>query len=120
MGANANTSELSVNTEETQQTQTNTQQQTDAPDTKQEDSKTDEQSTEETAASSTQGKTVTIPGGMSSDGVAQVLYNAGVIDSATSFNRFLIDRGKDRIIRSGTKYIPEGASYDDIANIICK
>ncbi len=68
----------------------------------------------------TETKTVVIPGGLSSDGVAQVLYNAGVIDNAASFNRFLIDKGKDRIIRSGTKVIPAGSTYEEIANIICK
>jgi hypothetical protein len=68
----------------------------------------------------TETKTVVIPGGLSSDGVAQVLYNAGVIDNAASFNRFLIDKGKDRVIRSGTKVIPAGATYEEIANIICK
>lgn len=72
------------------------------------------------APAATDSKTVVIPGGSSSDAVAQVLYNAGVIDNAVSFNRFLIDKGKDRIIRSGTKVIPAGATYEEIANIICK
>ena len=68
----------------------------------------------------TEPTTVTIPGGLSSDGVAQVLYNAGVIDNASSFNRYLIDQGKDRIIRSGTKVIPAGATYAEIAAIITR
>jgi hypothetical protein len=72
------------------------------------------------SSTSSETKTVTIPGGMSSDGVAQVLYNAGVIDNAASFNRYLIDRGMDRVIRSGTKVIPAGSGYEEIANIICK
>lgn len=74
----------------------------------------------EAGAINTESKTVTIPGGLSSDGVAQVLYNAGVIDNASSFNRYLIDQGKDRIIRSGTKVIPAGATYAEIAAIITK
>lgn len=65
-------------------------------------------------------KTVTIPGGMSSDAVAILLFNQGVVDSAHSFNQYLIDRRMDRIIRSGVKTIPAGATYEDIANIICK
>ena len=68
----------------------------------------------------TEDKTVVIPGGTSSDGVALVLYNAGVIDNAAAFNRYLIDQGKDRIIRSGTKVIPVGSSYAEIAAIITK
>ena len=63
-------------------------------------------------------KTVTIPGGLSSDGVAQILYNEGIIDNPSSFNKYLIDRGVDRVIRSGTKDFPEGATYEQIASII--
>ena len=63
-------------------------------------------------------KTVTIPGGKSSDAVAQILYEAGVIDNAVSFNRYLIDKGLDRIIRSGTRTFPAGSSYEDVAYII--
>ena len=65
-------------------------------------------------------KTVTIPGGFSSDQVAAILYNEGIIDSASSFNQYLIDRNMDRIIRSGTKTIPAGSTYNEIAEIICK
>lgn len=64
--------------------------------------------------------TVTIPGGLGSDAVCSILQNAGLVDSATTFNRFLIDKGLDRYIRSGTKKIPEGATYDEIAEIICR
>ncbi len=66
------------------------------------------------------GRSITIPGGMSSDSVAALLYNEGIIDNAVSFNRYLIDRNMDRYIRSGTKTIPEGSSYEEVANIICK
>lgn len=65
-------------------------------------------------------KTVTIPGGLGSDQVAQILYKEGVIDNAASFNTYLIERKMDRIIRSGVKTIPAGSSYEDIARIICK
>ena len=66
------------------------------------------------------GKTVTIPGGMSSDQVAAVLERDGFVDNAVTFNRYLIDRGMDRYIHSGVKTIPEGADYETIANIITK
>ncbi|MCR5670091.1 MAG: hypothetical protein K6G10_03730 [Butyrivibrio sp.] len=65
-------------------------------------------------------KTVTIPGGLSSDGVASILYGEGIVDNAVSFNRYLIDRGIDRIIRSGVKVIPAGSTYEQIAEIITK
>ena len=64
--------------------------------------------------------TVTIPGGIGSDTVCSILQKAGLIDSASSFNRFLIDKGLDRYLRSGSKRIPEGATYDEIAEIICR
>ncbi|SDA64400.1 hypothetical protein SAMN02910275_01839 [Butyrivibrio sp. INlla18] len=72
---------------------------------------------DQTSVSGT-AKTVTIPGGKSSDAVAQILYEAGVIDNAVSFNRYLIDKGLDRIIRSGTRTFPAGSTYEDVAYII--
>ncbi len=69
-------------------------------------------------AASVKSKTVVIPGGKDSDGVAQILYNQGVVDDAASFNRYLVDTGMDRKIRSGNKTIPEGATYQQIAAII--
>ncbi len=77
----------------------------------------------ETAAASTGNgttKVITIPGGLGSDQVAGILYREGIVDNAVSFNKYLIDRGVDRIIRSGTKTIPAGATYEEIANIITK
>ncbi|SFP46603.1 hypothetical protein SAMN04487928_102169 [Butyrivibrio proteoclasticus] len=68
----------------------------------------------------TETKTVTIPSGLGSDGVAIVLYNEGVIDNATVFNKYLVENGKDRLIRSGTKVIPANATYAEIAAIITK
>ena len=65
-------------------------------------------------------KTVSIPGGMSSDSVAAILYKEGIIDNATNFNRYLIEHNKDRYIRSGAKTIPAGSEYEQIANIICR
>ncbi len=63
-------------------------------------------------------RTVAIPGGSGSDTVAQILEDAGLIDSASSFNRYLIDRGLDRKIRSGTFHIPEGVDYEGVAKAI--
>jgi hypothetical protein len=74
----------------------------------------------ETTAAVTNGKTITIPKGMSSDSVAELLYKEGFVDSARSFNQYLIDKKMDRTVRSGVKTIPVGASYEEIANIICK
>ncbi len=68
----------------------------------------------------TGGKTVTIPKGLGSEGVAQILVREGFIDDAASFNKYLVDNRKDRVIRSGVKSIPEGATYQQIADIITR
>lgn len=64
------------------------------------------------------GRIVEIPGGSDSDRVAEILYNEGFIDSAITFNRYLVDTGQDRKLRSGTKTIPEGATYEQLAGIL--
>lgn len=61
---------------------------------------------------------VTISGGSSSDKVAKILYDAGLVDDAVKFNRFLIERHLDTMIRSGSKTITQGASYEEIAKAI--
>ncbi len=77
----------------------------------------------ETTAATTAGTTnyivVVIPGRSGSDTAAAILEQAGLVDSAITFNRYLIDKGMDRRIHSGTKQIPLGSSYEEIANIIC-
>ncbi len=55
-----------------------------------------------------------IKGGMSSDSVASVLQEAGVIKNAKKFNEYIIKKGKASVIRVGNYSISEGASYDDI------
>ena len=72
------------------------------------------------AGINTSSKTVTIPGGLGSDQVAQLLVREGIIDNAVSFNKYLVDSRKDRIIRSGVKTIPAGATYEQIASIITR
>lgn len=61
---------------------------------------------------------VTISGGSSSDKVAKILYDAGLVDDAVKFNRFLIESHLDTRIHSGNKNIMKGASYEDIAKAI--
>ncbi|MBQ7679194.1 MAG: hypothetical protein IJT34_05015 [Butyrivibrio sp.] len=63
---------------------------------------------------------INIPRGIGSDSVALMLERAGLVDNATAFNQYLIERRQDRIIRTGNKTIPTGASYEQIASIITK
>ena len=61
---------------------------------------------------------VTISGGSSSDTVAKILHDAGLVDDAVKFNRFLIEQRLDTRIHSGSKTITQGASYEEIARAI--
>ena len=72
----------------------------------------------EEAQPTTGSLSISIPKGVGSDTVASMLERAGLVDSATAFNQYLIQHGKDRIIRSGNKTIPSGADYEQIARII--
>ncbi|MBQ6735849.1 MAG: hypothetical protein IJR00_13190 [Lachnospiraceae bacterium] len=61
---------------------------------------------------------VTIPNSMDSLSVCEILQTAGVIDSATAFNTYLEQTGKDRYIGTGARLIPRGASYEEVSRII--
>ena len=74
--------------------------------------------TDSTTTLNSSSKVVTIPGGMGSDGVASLLAREGIIDDAVAFNKYLVERKIDRIIRSGTKTIPANATYEEVARII--
>lgn len=63
---------------------------------------------------------ITIPGGSGSDKVASILKDAGVVDDAVAFNKYLIQNKVDRKIRSGKKVFPANATYDQIADIIVR
>ena len=133
------TSEAENNKAENNKTENNKAEDNKTENNKAEDSKTEDNKTEDNKADSasaqtttdetvkkntdtavTNGKSITIPRGMSSDSVAELLYKEGFVDSARSFNQYLIDKKMDRTVRSGVKTIPTGATYEEIANIICK
>lgn len=63
---------------------------------------------------------VSVVRGMSSDSVAKMLKNAGIIDDSKEFNNYIIDKGKASRIRVGTYSIKPGTSYDEIISIIAK
>ena len=86
-----------------------------------EDKPTEEETTEvdTTKEVTTKGiVTLTVTNGMASDTVAALLENAGAIDSAIEFNKYLYQMGYERIIRVGTYEIEVGASYEEIARLI--
>ena len=63
---------------------------------------------------------VVIPGGSDSDTCARIIREAGLIEDGIGFNKYLENQGLDRYIRSGTKQIPRGASFEEIARIITR
>ena len=78
---------------------------------------TTEASTTEKADTSTQ-TTVTISSGMSSEAIASVLANAGLVDDASKFNSFLVANGYDMKLETGNFSLETGMSYEEIAKIL--
>ncbi len=64
--------------------------------------------------------TITVRSGQNSGQVASALASAGLVDDGRSFDRYLESNGYDRIIRPGDYEIPEGASYEQIAQILIR
>ena len=93
---------------------------------KQEDAATEKSEAEAAKPVATEGSSdvnyvvVVLPSGSESDTCARILRESGVIDDGVAFNKYLVSSGQDRKIRSGTKQIPRGASFEEIASIITK
>lgn len=62
--------------------------------------------------------TFTIENGTGSETVSRNLEAAGLIEDASSFNRFLCDNGYSKSIRAGSFEIPTDADENEIAEII--
>lgn len=60
----------------------------------------------------------TVHGGESSEIVSKNLKKAGLIDSVDDFNKYLSKIKVDNLIQSGTFYVKQGSSYDDIAALL--
>ncbi len=75
-----------------------------------------------TTETKTPSKTVSfkVTAGESSYKVAENLYRAGLIDDPNKFNTYLEQNGYDNTIHVGSFNIPEGSTYEQIANTISK
>jgi rhodanese-related sulfurtransferase len=60
----------------------------------------------------------TIERGMSSYEVAKMLHEIGLVEDLVGFDKYLMEEGKSKIIRVGAYSIKNGASFDEIAEII--
>jgi hypothetical protein len=64
--------------------------------------------------------TLEISKGTSSDGVARLLKQSGLIDDSADFDSYLCKNGYDKRIQNGVFKIPSGAGYEEIAKIITR
>lgn len=58
--------------------------------------------------------------GDGSDTVSRKLYEAGLVEDAKTFDRYLMQNGYDRKIAAGSHEIPVNASDKEIAEILCR
>ena len=79
---------------------------------------TEEPEEEATPAPEGEIVTIVIAAGDSSVSVSKDLEAAGLVESASAYDKYLCDNGYDRRIRTGTHQIPAGASEEEIARII--
>lgn len=63
-------------------------------------------------------KEFTVEVGDSSNAVAQRLQEAGLVDNADAFNKYMVDNNYANFVLPGTVTIPEGAGYEEIAGIL--
>lgn len=61
---------------------------------------------------------ISISSGMWSDDVSKLLENNGIIESAGSFNTYLIENGYQHKIRTGEYTLLKGTSFEEIAKKI--
>lgn len=62
---------------------------------------------------------ISVNPGNGSELISRKLYDAGLVESAILFNRFLVANEYDKILRSGDHEIPLGATEEEMARILC-
>ena len=73
---------------------------------------------DETVSNDVKVVTITIASGESSVTVSNSLEKAGLVESASSYDKYLCSNGYDKKIITGTYHIPMGSTYEDIAKVI--
>ena len=61
---------------------------------------------------------VSILPGEYSDTISQKLLDAGLIDDKAAFSKYINDTNVDNLIQPGTFTVPKGASYEEVAKIL--
>lgn len=62
---------------------------------------------------------IQVENGNGSEVISQRVFEAGLVNSAKEYNKYLITNGYDRRLRTGNHEIPAGASEEEIAKILC-
>ncbi|MCH5274784.1 MAG: hypothetical protein J1E65_03000 [Lachnospiraceae bacterium] len=62
--------------------------------------------------------TITIRSGQSSVAVSKMLEEAGLVESASAYDKYLCENGYDKRLKTGNHEIPVGATEEEIARII--
>lgn len=75
---------------------------------------------QDTTQANAETMTVIIRSGETSWSISQTLFDLGMVESASDFDRYLCQNGYDKTIRIGTFEIPKGATYSEIAQIIAR
>ncbi len=78
----------------------------------------DAQEATESPAETGQMVTITVSRGSGSETVARNCAKAGLVESASAFDKYLIDNGYSKSIRVGTFEIPMGSDMQTIAKIL--
>ncbi len=107
------TSVVSASTEEKESEEKASEQKTS--ETKSSEEKTSEKNT---PAAATEKVRFEVGGGEYSDVICKRLLQAGLIDDADAFNKFLIQKDYDNLILPGVYDIPKGATYEEIAALL--
>ncbi len=68
----------------------------------------------------TENTTVEIKSGMSSESIAALLQQKGIIDDSGAFIDKLKESNKETKLKEGTYEIPKGSGYDEIISILAK
>lgn len=64
--------------------------------------------------------TITVKSGMSSEAIARLLQENGVITNSSEFNHYMVSNNYANRMRTGIYEIPLGADYETLAEIFCK
>lgn len=112
------TSVVSASTEEKESEKKESEEKASEQKTSETKSSEEKISEKNTPAAATEKVRFEVGGGEYSDVICKRLLQAGLIDDADAFNKFLIQKDYDNLILPGVYDIPKGATYEEIAALL--